>query len=95
MDVHLSGMKNPTLISGLQTEGPYQYAYVGLELGRYQYRIYEDREGWFINGEYTAIPPKGASVTRIKTALDRASSSFLEYLAGRMEKWKLKEQAGI
>lgn len=89
-------MKTPTIISGIQTEGPYQYPYVGLTLGKYEYRIYTDREGWFVEGSYTAIPPKGYSANQIKQAIQQAGKvSFLEYLSGALEKWKLKELAGI
>lgn len=89
-------MTPPTIINGLQTEGRYQYRYTGLQLGKIQYRIYEDREGWFIDGKYTAIPPRGKSASRIKKALDQAGvPSFLDHLSGGLEKWKLKELAGI
>jgi hypothetical protein len=89
-------MKTPSIISGIQTEGPYTYPYVGLSLGKYEYRIYDDREGWFVGGDFTAIPPKGYSANQIKQALQQAGKgSFLDYLAGVLEKWKLKELAGI
>lgn len=89
-------MTSPAIIKGFHTEGPYQYQYAGLQLGKLQYRIYEDRAGWFIDGEYSAIPPKGKSATQIRRAIDQAGrQAFLDYLFDRMEKWKLKELAGI
>jgi hypothetical protein len=89
-------MKTPSITSGIQTEGSYTYPYVGLSLGKYEYRIYEDREGWFVSGDFTAIPPKGSSANRIRQALHQAGKgSFLDYLAGALEKWKLKELAGV
>src|ERR1700749_2094479 len=88
--------KTPTLISGIQTEGQHQYPYVGLGLGRLEYRIYTDREGWFVNSEYSAIPPKGPSAGRIRQAIAQAGKpAFLEYLIHGGDKWRLKEKAGI
>jgi hypothetical protein len=86
----------PTIIRGIQTEGRHQYPYVGLAIGKYQYRIYSDREGWFVNGGWEAVPPKGGSANQIRQALKSAGKqAFLEFLAERLEKWKLKEMAGI
>lgn len=89
-------MKTPSIIRGVQTEGPYQYPYVGLSLSRYEYRIYTDREGWFVGGDYTAIIPKGSSASRIKHAIQQAGkNAFLDYLNDKIEKWKLKEMSGV
>jgi len=89
-------MNPPSIINGIQTEGPYTFRYTGLQLGNIQYRIYEDRQGWFVDGLYTAIPPKGKTASTIRRALDQAGpQAFLDYLFERLDKWKLKELAGI
>lgn len=86
----------PTIIRGVHTEGDRPYPYVGLGLGKYQYRIYTDREGWFVNGEYTPIVPKGGPANKIKQAVGLAGKpAFLQFLSDSLEKWKLKEMAGI
>lgn len=89
-------MKTLSIISGVQSEGDHKYPYVGLGLGKYEYRIYNDREGWFVGGEYTALAPKGSSANRIKQSLGQAGKqTFLAYLNDQVEKWQLKEKAGI
>lgn len=89
-------MAKPTIINGVQTENGHQYRYTGLELGRYQYRIYEDRDGWFVEGDYTSVMPGSHQAKSIWRAIQTATpGSFLEYLKGGLEKWQLKEKAGI
>lgn len=89
-------MKNPTITSGITVDFGSQHPYVGLTLGKVEYRIYEDREGWFVEGSYTAVPPRANSAKAIKRAIDLAGAeAFLELLAGRIDKYKMKELAGI
>lgn len=85
----------PTITTGITVDGPNQHSYVGIMSGKVEYRIYEDREGWFLEGQYTAIPPKGKSASQIRNALDQAGGALLEFLDGKLEKWELKEKAGI
>lgn len=89
--------KSPSIINGIQTIGPYRYQYTGLQLGKVQFRVYEDREGWFVNSEFTPeTAVKGPAAKRIKTALDQSGvEAFRHYLTGVIEKWKLKELAGV
>lgn len=92
----IPSMKLPSIIKGVQTEGPYQYPYAGLILDQYEYRVYTDRSGWFVSGGWTPSPPIGAKPNKIKKVMAQTGEEpFLEYLADRLEKWKLKEMAGI
>lgn len=89
-------MKNPSIISGLQSEGDRIYPYVGLALGKYEYRIYRDREGWFVDGEYTAVPPTAYAANRILKSVRLAGKqTFVAFMDNNLEKWKLKEMAGV
>lgn len=89
-------MTTPSIINGVQVDAGQPYPYVGVGFGRTEYRIYQDREGWFRNGEYQTLPPKGKSASRIKQAIEQAGlNTFLDYLRNGGEKWQLKEKAGI
>jgi hypothetical protein len=86
--------KTLTIIQGVTVDGGTEHPYIGVGYARSEYRIYLDREGWFHNGEYTPIAPRGS--TSILEAIERAGrDAFLEAMCGYLERWELKEKAGI
>lgn len=89
--------RTPYLVSGITVERGVSHPYIGLGIGSQrviEFRIYEDREGWFVDGNYTPGQPSGSKpVEAVLNTVPR--SAFLATMAGEMERWKLKELLGI
>lgn len=85
------------LVSGSTIEGTQTFPYIGVGCGTkrvVEYRIYEDREGWFVDGEFTISEPHGS--TKVWEAVERAGrEAFLDVLLRDGARWVLKEKAEI
>jgi hypothetical protein len=87
-------MANLYLISGVTVELGRTYPYIGVGRGRTEYRIYDDRAGWFVGGKYTAETPRGAA--KILQAINRVGiDSWLDAMHNGYDRQQLKEWAGI
>lgn len=82
------------LTSGVTVELGQTYPYIGVGRGKTEFRIYADREGWFVDGRYTAVSPRGAA--KIQEVIDRVGrDGWLDALHKGFDRQKLKEKAGI
>lgn len=85
----------PTLTTGITILGSEALKFVGVSCGRFEYRIYTDRQGWYVGGGYTVDRPRGAVATQIQKAINQGGEAFFHFLEGGLEKWELKERVGI
>lgn len=84
-----------SLTTGITVFGSETLQYVGVAAGRLEYRIYTDRQGWYVRGDFSAETPRGKHAHEIRNALESGGGAFVEFLAGKLEKWELKERVGV
>lgn len=87
------------IVQGVTVYNGEPHSYIGLGSGRSrpcEYRLYADRVGWFVAGEFAITEPHTAAAAHIRTLLAAAGEEpFFEVLLRGGELWKLKERLGL
>lgn len=101
MSVHFPDSRKESvyIVQGVTVYSGEPHPYIGLGSGlsrSCEYRIYADRTGWFVAGEFAATPPTSTAAARIRSVFDPIGPEpFLDVLLHGTELWKLKEKLGL